>query len=105
MKLTAKEFSSHLHEKFLIHPENSSAVDAELIEVANLGDRFPNNEVRTEESRAFSLVFRVPRQVALPQRIYTVENHTMGSMDIFLVPIMPDQEGGRMEAVFNPGPF
>ena len=104
MKLTAQEFSSHLHEKFLIHPEGSSAVEAELIEVARLGDSFRDNE-DGPESRAFSLVFRVPRHAVLPQRIYTVENDRMGSMDIFLVPIMPDQEGGRMEAVFNPEPF
>ncbi|MCB2168898.1 MAG: hypothetical protein KQI78_14655 [Deltaproteobacteria bacterium] len=104
MKLTAQEFSSHLHEKFFICHEDSGAIDAELIEVAKLGDHFRDKEAQMA-SRAFSLVFRVPRQAVLPQRIYTVENDGMGSMDIFLVPIMPDQEGGRMEAVFNPGPF
>jgi hypothetical protein len=51
----------------------------------------------------FSVYFRGPRTPVLPQRIYRIEHHGMGSFDLFLVPIGPDPKGGWMvyEAVFN----
>lgn len=104
MKVNAKEFMRHLHEKFLIYTDDSSPIDAELIEVTGLTEPF-NDEDDEWDPSAFSLVFRVPPQLMLTQRIYTVEHEQVGSMDIFLVPITPDGEGGRLEAVFNLGPI
>ena len=49
----------------------------------------------------FSVHFRGHRQSYLPQAIYRLEHERMGTMDIFLVPIGPDEKGMRYEAVFN----
>jgi hypothetical protein len=37
----------------------------------------------------------------LPQRIYRVEHGELGAMEIFLVPIGPDEVAHRYEAVFT----
>ena len=49
----------------------------------------------------FSLLFRGPLDVVLPQRIYPLEHPDMGRFELFLVPIGPDAEGMRYEAVFS----
>jgi hypothetical protein len=39
--------------------------------------------------------------VPLPQRIYRIEHATLGAFDLFLVPIGPDAQGLRYQAVFT----
>jgi hypothetical protein len=48
----------------------------------------------------FSLVFRSPAAPILAQRIYRLEHPTLGTFDLFLVPLQPDADGARYEAVF-----
>ena len=49
----------------------------------------------------FSLVFRGPAQLLLPQGIYKMSNVTLGEMEILLVQIAADQTSSSFEAVFN----
>lgn len=49
----------------------------------------------------FSLLFRSASAVLLPQKIYRLSNHTLGVLDIFLVPVARDREGIVYQAVFN----
>lgn len=49
----------------------------------------------------FSLTFKSESAVILPQRQYRLKNSTMGSLDIFLVPIARDVRGIVYQAVFN----
>ena len=49
----------------------------------------------------FSLLFRSPSQIALPQRLYRLNNAAMGALDVFLVPVGRDAAGVIYEAVFN----
>jgi hypothetical protein len=37
----------------------------------------------------------------VPQGIYKLENEKLGALEIFLVPIGPDEKGMRYEAIFN----
>ena len=46
-------------------------------------------------------MFRGGGDVALPQRTYRMEHAEIGTFEIFLVPIGPDEKGLRYEAVFN----
>jgi hypothetical protein len=48
----------------------------------------------------FSLLFRGPRTPLLPQQIHPLEHDTLGAFDLFLVPLGPDAEGMRYEAIF-----
>ena len=49
----------------------------------------------------FSIVFRVAGRVYVPQKTYRIEHAGLGALEIFLVPIMPDERGMRLEAIFN----
>jgi hypothetical protein len=49
----------------------------------------------------FSLLFRSASPVVLPQRIYWMQNATMGKLGIFIVPLGRDQAGVTYQAIFN----
>jgi hypothetical protein len=75
-------------------------VEFELIEAQSLpAHARPDGQANPRES--FSLVFRGPPGPALPQRLYALEEESLGKLEIFLVPIGPDASGQRYEAVFN----
>jgi hypothetical protein len=49
----------------------------------------------------FTLTFRGPPPLRLPQGIYKMNNAQLGEMEIFLVQIAADQTSSTIEAVFN----
>ena len=49
----------------------------------------------------FSLLFHGPIDEFMPQGTYTLRHTTLGTFDLFLVPIGQNQEGFSYEAVFN----
>jgi hypothetical protein len=50
---------------------------------------------------AFSLIFVAPKGPFLPQAIYPVQHPALGTMEIFLVPIGPRQDGNGYQAIFT----
>jgi hypothetical protein len=91
---TVETFADRVGEAFRIRFEPDDPVEAELVEAQPLGP--------AEGRRApFSLVFRAPKEPIYPQRIYAVEHDELGSFEIFLVPIAPDEAAARYEAVFT----
>jgi hypothetical protein len=55
----------------------------------------------TQRQELFSLFFRGPAEPLLPQHTYRLDHETMGSLDLFLVPVGRDQDGVEYEAAFN----
>lgn len=49
----------------------------------------------------FSLTFRAPPDAPPQQDTFNLTHPTLGSMDIFLVPIRKDDDGLYFEAIFN----
>jgi pimeloyl-ACP methyl ester carboxylesterase len=96
---TAETFSEHLGTTFRIYPSAESPLGIELISVTELGEE-PERDVAGHR-RPFSILFRGTRDVLLPQRIYRIEHAEIGSFEIFLVPIGPDDKGHRYEAIFT----
>ena len=70
------------------------ACEVELIEVSE-------SEAPGPERQQFSVVFRGGSDQPLPQRIYRVEHDELGALEIFLVPIGPDEVAQRYEAIFT----
>ena len=92
---TVETFRPHIGDRFRMGPASGPTLDAELIEATKLRDA-------TGDGRApFSLVFRGPDEPVLPQRIYPLEHDDLGEIEIFLVPVGPDDDGMRYEAVFS----
>jgi uncharacterized protein DUF6916 len=93
--LTRDDFAARLRETFRLRLDASS-LDLELISAELLG----SGHGRSDHRQPFSLIFRGPKAPVLAQRTYQLENPTMGTLGIFLVPIGPDQTGMRYEAIF-----
>jgi hypothetical protein len=91
---TIETFAPLLGETFRIHPEDALPVEAELISAEPYGEQNAGGRV------AFSIVFRGPSQPVLAQMTYRIEHAVLGSFDLFIVPIGPDEAGMRYEAVF-----
>ena len=86
----AATFSSHLNSKFRL--VDTPSTELELIEVS---------DASTSHHVSFSLVFLGPHQPLLPQRIYPLEHHALGRLDLFIVPIRRDAQGLQYQAIFN----
>lgn len=91
---TIDTFGGRVGEKFLIHPDDRTSLETELISATGLSES-------PEHGRPFSVVFRGPGNVFLSQRTYRMEHAEVGAFEIFLVPIGPDSEGHRYEAIFT----
>jgi hypothetical protein len=93
--LTKETFAPHVGSTFQIRLNPQETVPVELAEITE----FPDYE--GTRRAPFSLTFRGAHRFVLPQQIYRVEHEKMEPLEIFLVPIGPDQKGMRYEAVFN----
>lgn len=92
---TAETFSGHVGSFFRIYPGSGDPLVFELTSVAELGERSSGRR------QPFSIVFRAPKDLLLPQRIYRMEHEEIGTFDLFLVPIGPDEKGLCYEAIFT----
>jgi hypothetical protein len=98
-KLTSQDFSPHLNQKFRLCGDASGPLEAELIEVTDLpGD--PADLKGGTRRQPFSIVLVGPAEPVLQQSIYRIEHEKLGPLDLFLVPIGPNDKGMRYEAVF-----
>ena len=97
---TLETFQPLVGERFEIAADESS-IDVVLAEAnatqADGEPDAPNGGAR----RPFSIVFRGPLEPILPQRIYPFRQDKLGSFELFIVPIGPDDDGMRYEAVFS----
>jgi hypothetical protein len=91
--LNLASFSEHLNTKFRIYANDSTPVEAELVEAEDLGT--------TPRQERFSLIFHGPLEPFLVQQTYKIEHDRMGQLTLFLVPIGRDDKGFSYQAVFN----
>jgi Domain of unknown function (DUF6916) len=93
--LGADDFEPHIEDEFVIAGGHGASVAARLVAVTDHGTI--GGGTRASQ---FSVVFRGPREPVLPQAIYRVGHEQMGVLEIFLVPLGPDEDGIGYEAVF-----
>lgn len=74
----------------------SPPVELALIAVASWGPESPGGD-----GRRFTLLFHGPPTPVLPQRMYHFDHGSVGSFDIFIVPIGPEAGSMQYEAVFG----
>ena len=92
-KFNSRTFSECLNTPFRIRVAGREPLTIELIEVEDV-----SKSPRHEE---FSLLFRGPVSPYALQAIHHIEHDRLGEFDLFLVPLGPDGQGMRYEAVFN----
>lgn len=92
--LTRESLAAQLNTKFRVAVDAEKTVELELVEVQAHGD------VAGQTGR-FSAFFRGPLEYYLPQSIYRLEHESLGTSEIFIVPINRNNAGFYYEAVFN----
>ena len=93
--LKEETFARLLNTKFMLHVQPGLDVELELMEVTT------GPVEKVGQGDCFSLVFRGPADIHLPQRIYTFEHPQIGSFDLFIVPIRRHTDGFYYEVIFN----
>ena len=96
-ELTHAFFEPLLNETFRVRLGTQDAPDLRLIDVSVISDPIPDVTNR----HGFSLIFRGPPNVFLPQATYHFANDRAGELEFTIVPIGPDRDGLRYQAIFN----
>ena len=91
--LTKSIFAENVNSSFNMRHETGQPLALELVE---LREGAPQSDYER-----FSLFFKGPRAVVLPQRSYELEHPKLGTFILFLVPIKQDENGTYYESVFN----
>jgi len=91
--LTVDDMELHLHDEFRIAIAGGELV-LKLVEVQRLGPA-------KRAGGAFSLLFLSPPGPFLRQAMYPLAHPTLGTLDIFIVPLGPTDEGNSYQAIFS----
>ena len=94
--LTLTTFTSLLGQKFQVSCANHDKQELELIEANSVPSR--GDAPRQDP---FSLEFRASRDCGLWQGTVELEHESIGSTDLFLVPVGKDEKGMYFQALFN----
>ena len=97
-QLQLSDFSQAVGSSFQVCVNSDLSCPLELLEAVKLGDRPSSSSARSE---AFSILFKGPKSIFLPQQIWALNHSTLGDISVFLVPVAQDADGFRYEAVFN----
>ncbi len=100
-RISLSLFADHVGEQFRIVLDQENSLEVELIEAKALKSHVTEDDPEYIRRDPFCLLFRGPKDCYLPQRMYAVEHPTAGTVEMFLVPVMPDRHGSRFEAIFN----
>jgi hypothetical protein len=100
-EVTLETFIPHVGSSFAVQLDGEADPELRLVEATPLG--LPSGGARTGAGfrAAFSLIFQGAVQPVLPQRIYPLVHPAIGRLEIFLVPIGPDRDGMRYQAIFT----
>lgn len=97
-KLTHESFTPHVNDTFDLKRDDGEDLGLELVEATPMG-----SPPKGDRRHSFSVLFHCPEEQPLPQQTYAVEHGEMGELELFLVPVGPDEEkkGMLYEAVFT----
>ena len=99
-KLELDDFLPYLNQPFRLQLGEDEPLLLELIEAGQLSSHSLPGDDPTRR-RPFALVFRGPAGTHLPQQLLHLSHDQLGRLDLFLVPIQPDEYGPCYEAIFN----
>jgi hypothetical protein len=94
-KLTRADFGPLLGSAFRLEAPDTR-LELELIAADAAGVSQPS-----ASRQPFSLLFRGPHAPLLAQQIHPLNHSSLGTLEIFLVPIGPDDQGQRYQAIFG----
>jgi hypothetical protein len=92
---TVDTFRPLVGRAFRVIVDERQYMPAELIEVTPWGDTSDGKR------QPFTLTFRADPGHRIPQATYTADTEGMEPFPLFLVPVKPEADGTRYEAVFS----
>ena len=92
-QLNHPTFAEKVNSRFEVHLQSEKPLDLILTHVSDL-------KVSAGQEQ-FSILFRGPLDAFLAQGIYKLMHESMGSFDLFFVPIGRNEKGFEYEAIFN----
>jgi hypothetical protein len=93
VSVTADDFEPHSGEVFRLNAPNGE-IELKLVEVQRLGQAH-------RDGGAFSLQFRAPAGPIVPQAIYPLHHPTLGTLELFMVPLGARDGANRYEVIFT----
>jgi hypothetical protein len=93
--LTVDDFAATVGTRYATDAGPAGPTELELVSADAVGDAGPG-----VPRAPFSLVFLGPPDHPLGQGTHALQHPALGELEIFLVPIAPDADGRRYEAVF-----
>lgn len=100
--LTLATFADRIGETFHVSAPADRPLPLELVEARSLASDGTRAEGSRRAREPFSIVFKGPAAPVMPQSIYALAHDGLGPLELFLVPIGPDQGGGMLyQAIFT----
>jgi len=93
MDFDRDRFAEVLGSSFVLKTTEGQSVDLRLVEVSGIRER--------PHQFSFSIVFSVAQGYTVEQGLYDLEHESLGTVQLFLVPVDETPEGMKLEAVFN----
>jgi hypothetical protein len=95
--LTPETFAPAVGDSFTLDAGEAGELALELLDARAL----ERDDIPAGGRTPFTVVFRGPAEPLLPQRIYRLEHHAIGTLEIFIVPVDRVEGGTIYEAVFG----
>lgn len=92
-EITRDEYAACLNTDFMVEVSPELKVSMKLTEVTELSERF--------HQQSFSLIFTAPDNTLAGQGQFSVEHETLGTIELFMVPIGKDSKGMLFQSLFN----
>jgi hypothetical protein len=98
---TSATFQPHVGERFDVTPNEGEPFEALLSSCEETSYRPPPEPGREPQRVPFSLIFHGPAERPLRQQICAFRHPQLGAFELFIVPLGPDDQGMRYEAVIS----
>jgi hypothetical protein len=93
-QLTVEDFTPYVDTRFVV------AGGGFMLELV-LAEAVARGQGRPEGRAPFILLFQGPLAPILPQATYRFEHQDLAALEIFIVPVGPEGDRMRYEAIFN----
>ena len=98
---TSATFQPHVGERFDVTPKQGKPFEAVLSSCEETSYGSPDERRQAAQRVPFSLVFHGPSTLPVGQQMCAFRHPQLGDFDLFIVPLGPDEQGMRYEAVIS----
>jgi hypothetical protein len=98
---TSETFAPHVGDRFAVAPAEGDPFEAVLSSCDETPYGSPEQWQRDLDRVPFSLMFHAESDPGVQQQVCSLDHAELGTFELFLVPLGPDDQGWRYEAVIS----